>query len=120
MLGHITQHEIRERQALERRIARTIVEDCLRAGYRLNVNNGGDTDELASPSTDKETILKAMFLTDEEHLRVFRLMADTGEPEQAGWVFFVYGSDGWDVVNDYSVNLEPIMIRANKLADRYS
>jgi hypothetical protein len=55
-----------------------------------------------------------MFKTDQEHIRVFR------DNEQIGWVFFVYGNDGWDVVNDYTTNLEFIMQCANKIADQHS
>ena len=32
----------------------------------------------------------------------------------------VYGNDGWDVVNDYTVNLESVMKRANLIADKHS
>jgi len=114
MLGHLSQFEIRERQNLERKIARVICADALKAGYALNLNNGGDTHELAEPTTDLETVLAAMFQTDQEHVLVYR------DGKQIGWVFFVYGNDGWDVVNDYTTNLEPIMGRANKIADAHS
>lgn len=110
----MTQFELKQRINLERRIARTIVADAIKAGYFLNVNNGGDTNELLMPVGYASMILEKMFQTDEEHLLVY-----SGE-KLIGWVFFVYGNDGWDVVNDYTVNLEPIMKRANAIADKHS
>jgi hypothetical protein len=105
---------LRARIALERKIAKTIVEDALRAGYALNVQNGGETDELPNPSTDSQLILKTMFQTDDEYLMVY----DLTNGKHVGWVRFVYGNSGWDVVNDYTVNLEPILARANAISDK--
>jgi hypothetical protein len=34
-----------------------------------------------------------------------------------GWVRFIYGNDGWDVMNDYSTVLEPYLIKTNALID---
>jgi hypothetical protein len=33
-----------------------------------------------------------------------------------GMVYFVYGNDGFDVICDYSVSLETLLIGANALA----
>jgi hypothetical protein len=105
---------LRARIALERKIAKTIVEDALRAGYALNVQNGGETEELPNPSADPKLVLKTMFQTDDEYLMVYNSI--TGK--HVGWVRFIYGNDGWDVVNDYTVNLEPLMSRANAISDK--
>lgn len=112
----MTQYELKQRINLEKRIARTIVEDALAAGFSLNVHNGGDVHELKAPTTDKKTILNIMFKTDEEHLLVY----NSSNGQRIGWVYFVYGNDGWDVVSDYTTNLEPIMKRADKIADQHS
>lgn len=37
-----------------------------------------------------------------------------------GWVYVVMGNDGWDVISDYTTNLEPLMSGANRLAEKYS
>jgi hypothetical protein len=105
-----------QRINLERRIARQIVTDALAAGYSLNLNNGSDESELPSATTNKRKILAAMFQTDQEHLLVY----NSSNGQRIGWFFFVYGNDGWDVVNDYTVNLEPIMRNANLIADKHS
>jgi hypothetical protein len=45
--------------------------------------------------------------------------SDKDDRDAHGWVRFVYGNDGWDVVSDYTTNLEPHMKNADKLADYY-
>ena len=39
-----------------------------------------------------------------------------------GWVWFVYGNDGYDVISDYTANekIEALMVNVNKLADKYA
>jgi hypothetical protein len=112
----MTQHELKQRINLERRIVRTIVNDALLAGFSLNVDNGGDSFELADASTDKALLLRTLFQTDEERIYVY----NPSNSACIGWIRLVYGNDGWDVVNDYTVNLEPIMRNADKLAEKYS
>jgi|SRR5215831_8477711 len=100
------------RQHIERMIVRRVILDALRAGYSLNVNNGGDLDELPEPTTDRKLILDTMFATDEDRLDFY-----PSTPEQkGGWVYFVYGNDGYDVISDYTTNLETVLEGANKLA----
>jgi hypothetical protein len=101
------------RQEVERKIAAALITQSLAAGYRLTIDNGGG--EEFAPSTDAEHILREMFATDEEHLLFYN-----EEGKKVGWVYFVYGNDGWDVISDYSTNLEPVMTEANKISEYYS
>ena len=66
------------------------------------------------PSNKAKVVLDAMFAADEDYLLVHK------DGRQIGWVYFVYGNDGWDVVSDYTVNLEDLMKGANELADKYN
>jgi hypothetical protein len=66
-------------------------------------------------SRSAEDVLKAMFTTDEDILYVH-----DASGKQIGWVFFIYGNDGYDVVHDYTTNLEPIMKTADAIADQYA
>lgn len=97
------------RQEVERKIATAVIVQGLAAGYQIVVDNHEEQTPLLDNLDD---VLKAMFQTDEEHLKFFR------EGER-GWVFFVYGNDGWDVINDYTTNLEHIMTEAQKISDHY-
>jgi hypothetical protein len=38
--------------------------------------------------------------------------------QRLGWMRFIYGNDGWDVLADYTVNLEPLMPAVNELTDK--
>jgi hypothetical protein len=104
---------VKMRQRVEKMIARRLIRDAISAGYTINVYNGGDTNELPEPSDNLKTILGAMFATDDERLLLYK------EGRRCGWVWFVYGNDGWDVISDYTTNLEHIMDGANKVSQRY-
>jgi len=104
---------VEQRQKIEKKIARKFVKVALANGYTISVDNGGDECELEN-STDLRKIMAAMFATDEEHLLL------TKDGKRVGWVYFVYGNDGWDVIADYTTNLESLMPEVDKLADRYA
>jgi hypothetical protein len=103
-----------KRQKAERSIVRRFVTDAIKVGYLLNVNNGGESYELSAPTNEPKVILEALFATDEEHLYCFH----PDQPRPFGFVYLVYGNDGYNVISDYSVNLESVMDGANKMADR--
>lgn len=99
---------------IEKRIAKRVITDALAAGYSLSVNDGEDT--TLHSSRDMDAILAAMRSTDEDRL-LFHI--DHREHAPAiGWVRFIYGNDGPDVINDYTTNLEAVLAGANALADR--
>ncbi|EGC2886881.1 hypothetical protein H8593_004264 [Salmonella enterica subsp. enterica serovar Give] len=102
---------VETRQRIERRIARATAKALIAAGYKVAVFDG---EEIALQATDSERdIIGAMFSTDEDYLFVYP--ADSNE--RIGWVRFIYGNDGWDVINDYTTNLESCLQAANELAD---
>lgn len=109
---------VKTRQAIERRIARKVVQLAIKAGYSLNIDNGGEGFELSVPSNKASVVLAGMFATDEERLFLFK-----GE-KWDGWVSLVYGNDGFDVMADYSISLDallkPAYELARKLEDQYA
>lgn len=102
---------VKLRQELERKIARAVITQAINLGYSIDVDDGEEI--TLRHSQDVKAILKAMFTTDEDWLILRR-------GKESGWVRFVYGNGGYDVVNDYTVNLEPVMGPADKIAERYS
>lgn len=100
-----------QRLVVEQEIAAMTVDALLAAGYLLNVNNGGQDDEL-KPTTDRQAVLDAMFQTDLEHLKVWNA-GDRIKEGCTGWVFFVYGNSGYDVISDYTTNLEAVLAPVN-------
>lgn len=107
---------VKMRQRVERLIVRRFILDAKAKGYLFNVDNGGDEYELSEPTNNVPKVLAAMFATDDERLYVF----EPKEDKPFAWVYLVYGNSGWDVVNDYTANLEDVMTGANELADKYS
>jgi hypothetical protein len=98
-------------RGLEEQIAKAAIEELLSAGYALGVNDGEET--TITNSTDKDAVLKAMFTTDEDLLLAYK------DGKQVGWVRFVYGNSGYDVINDHTMNLEPALVKTTALADEY-
>jgi hypothetical protein len=104
---------IARRIGVEQKIARHTVKTLLDAGFNISVF---DSEEITlRHSTDAVTICNAMNTTDEDKLLVYR----AGERERFGWVYFVYGNDGCDVISDYTTNLDPQMEAVMEYAERF-
>lgn len=119
------------RQKVEREILTAFVQDSLSAGYRLAVSleKGYDTDEMLLGSRDEAAILEAALAGDECHIFVQSAdgpVLDNGLVLSEGWVYFVYGNDGYDVISDYLISPEPpeletqLMTRANAISESYA
>lgn len=87
------------------------VDALLAAGLFLAVY---DSEEITTPITNiKTVIIEALQTTDSDFLFCYPA-PDTG---RKGFVMFVYGNDGYDVICDYTSNLEDILISVNQYAD---
>ena len=108
---------IKARQRIEQTIALVTAQALLDTGYSLGVNDGEET--TIHHSRDIAAIQKALFTTDEDWLLVYKHEAGHIYSDADGaqhednradyWVRFVYGNDGWDVISDYTVHLEPVI-----------
>lgn len=98
---------------IEERIVRNAVHELLDHGFTLSVDSGGDDYEI-DRSVDAEAVISELMNTDED-----RLLARTGDNIK-GWVHFVYGNDGYDVICDMTVSLEPYLPETVALAEAYS
>lgn len=85
------------------------VSDLLAAGYEIKVDNGDDVTERLS---ERDAVLREMFACDDDLLRIYR------KKKSIGWVRLIYGNGGFDVISDYTTNLESVLKPANDLADR--
>ena len=101
---------VRARRAMEYRIIHKTVGDLLMAGYTLWIDHGGDDKRIDILSNELEP-MRELFACDDEYLYVEH------NGEEFGWIRFVYGNDGWDVVSDYTTNLEGTMEAVNAYAD---
>lgn len=102
-----------QRINVEQKIVKATVNALLNAGYTLNVDNGGDEPELQTPTADPKVILGVLMEVDDEHLLVYEAATD---PRATGWVRFVYGNDGYDVISDYTIGLEDVLKGVNEYA----
>lgn len=98
-----------QRIKIEQDIVTRVVEALLSAGYLLQVSDG-ESHRPEQPTTDRAVILAELMDTDDEALIAVK-------PGIRRWVHFVYGNDGYDVVNDYTTSLESVMEPINKYAD---
>lgn len=102
-----------KRIATEAKIARICAKALVQSGYNIKVNDG---EEDVTPYTgDLKVIEEAMFSTDEDY---FFTLRHTENGQERGWVRFIYGNDGWDVINDYTTSLEHVMSKVNDYAER--
>jgi hypothetical protein len=93
------------RMGVERGIAARVVNLALKQGWRCAVASGGEDFDLVA-SVDKRGILEAMFAVDDCSLVFY---AEGEDKYAVGWVRFIYGNSGWDVINDYTANLTTFM-----------
>lgn len=99
-----------KRIEVERKIANKAAKALLDAGFKVSVDDGEEVVVTRSSSIDE--ILEAMFSTDEDYL-----YAIDAQGKRVGKVYFVYGNDGPDVINDYSTTLEIVMAPVHTYAD---
>lgn len=92
---------------IDRLVAERIVDTMLDAGFSVSVWDCEDQPEMyVHPSTDKKQIMDEMFTVQDEILFFYK-------PNRLaypyGSVRLIYGQSGWDVVNDYSMNIESLI-----------
>jgi hypothetical protein len=93
---------------LEHQIMKCCIDELTAQAATITVNDG-EEDTLLD-SSDPVVILNAMRTSDKD--RIFVSVQGV-----RGWIYFVYGNDGWDVINDYTINLEPFLTKTNALID---
>lgn len=106
-----------QRINVEAEIVTRTVEALLKAGFALSTDQGEGAFVPAKPTTSREIILSALMQTDDEHLFAFAVDAPAKSGRHRGWVRFVYGNGGFDVISDYTTNLESVLAPVNAYAD---
>lgn len=108
---------VKMRQEVEKKILRSAAEAVIAAGFSIIVNDGEKdaTERLA----DVDAVMAAVCSTDEDYFVVCKRTKRVAN-SQFGWIRFIYGNDGWDVINDYTTNLEDILKPTIALAESYA
>lgn len=92
---------VKARQRIEIHIAHALLTAAIAQGFTVRVSQG-DADMEPMRSTVDEAMAD-LFACDDDRMYVFR------DGKRVGWVYLVYGNDGWDVISDYTTNLESLM-----------
>lgn len=106
-----------KRHLTEQQIARAATTGIVDAGFRVSVNDGEAT--VLVRSDNVKAILAAMFSTDSDTLHAYAPPEEPGgQWKRIGFVEFIYGNDGWDVIADNSLTLEGCLKDATALSAR--
>lgn len=95
----------------EGKVCHKLASAMLAAGHTVSVHDGEEMALRKSVSLDE--IMGALFSTDMDYM----IAHDATTGKAIGKVFLVYGNDGYDVINDYSVTLEDLMKPVEAYAD---
>jgi hypothetical protein len=110
---------------LEDKIVRHFVRDALAAGYVLSVSleQGHDVEDMLLGSNDEAKIMEAALAGDSSHIFVHKAdepFVEDGAVNCVGWVLLVFGNDGYDVISDYTTNLDKLILDTIELAEQYA
>lgn len=103
---------VRLRRWMELAIAHRVIDALRRGGFDLHADNGED--RTTTKATDDQ-LIECLFACDEA--RLYATRDNERGLAFSGWVFFVLGNDGFDVVSDYTANLEEWLAPVNEYAD---
>lgn len=104
--------EVRIRLGVEYAIVKKTVDILLGAGFTLYCYHANG--EIIQIPSSSENSMAELFAHDEVRLYV------RDGIRYVGWVFFVFGNNGYDVINDHTTNLGGILKPVDKYADQFS
>jgi hypothetical protein len=108
----MARHE-RQRK-IEKRIVRKYLKALVDAGYALEVDDGGDFDEIHPATTNVTEALENVWAVDDAHVFTVK------QGKSRGWLYFVMGNAPYEVLNDYTVNLEEVLAPVNEYAEQFA
>jgi hypothetical protein len=110
--------EVAKRVSIEKRIVKATIKTLIKAGRTLAVGDGyGD---IHPPSRNASDIYKDIMEMDEDTLYVYIPDGPAGRLAEEGFVQFIYGNDGYDVIADHTTKLEAVLAPVIQLADSLS
>lgn len=95
----------------EREIVKTLIDYALLAGFEIGVEVENDPENDAIYTRNAYTAFEMLgseagWHTDDAHIY---LRSAPSDAKPFGWVYLVFGNDGWDVISDYTTNLQHII-----------
>lgn len=105
---------VRKRGLIEMAIVRHLLTELVAGGFIFTVDDGED--EPVKCSVEIEEGMEAIFAVEDAAIYARK----AGESEDFGYVRLVMGNDGWDVISDYTLNLEVHIAKTNAYAEALS
>lgn len=100
---------VRGRAIIEMAIGNALIKSAGEFGYRLEVE--GEDDDVSTPDA-----LKLLLF----NLDVATVLVFNGHGRKAiGWIQLVFGNGGYDLVSDYTTNLEAMLAPVNAVAEEW-
>jgi hypothetical protein len=106
-------NEIRQRIIMERAVVRKAISDIIAAGNWVRVFYGPEEGYGCDRTDNLDVAMEAIMACDEESVIVFPNSSD----KRIGFLFLVYGNEGWSVIADNSTKLEGVLQGATDFAD---
>lgn len=106
--------EIQKRIRLEWRIIRRVVLAAIADGCSYSLSYMEDDEDM--PIVDSVSIANlrdCIHACDEERIYFKK------DGKSAGWIYLVYGNDGWDVIADNSLKAEKYVKAAEDIIEKY-
>lgn len=108
--------KVAKRIETERKVIRHATRALIAAGFHVGVYDGEAVS--CKPTQRVTTVMAAVGACDEEWLRVYTPSeTEAGKFKRIGTIYLVYGNSGWDVMADYSLNLDDVLKGTNDYAD---
>jgi len=99
------------RMQIEREITRAFIEAAIKQGWMLcNVTNGEGETRVSTV----DDAMKYAFECDEAHI-----FFCTKGALLYSWVYIVLGNSGWDVISDYTTDMDKVMEAIDPLITKY-
>lgn len=97
----------RARALLELAIVDVLIEAVRDSRYFFEL----DDQEQDEDTSTIDGLKLALFNRDDAMLNVYQVRGSF-----KGWIKLVFGNDGWDLISDYSANLEEFLVPVEKVA----
>lgn len=110
-MGHTPEKKL---ISVETQIIEATIDALLDEGYKIAVYDGEDI--ALHKTRNLSAIMAAMRTTDEDYL--FIHTPGSGY-RRDGWIRFIYGNGETEVINDYTMNMEKVMVKITAMIDEY-
>jgi hypothetical protein len=114
-LGLLDNHDetVKDRAYIEYLVIRSAIDELIDNGYSIDVDDGDD-EPVIENSVNPDEIIRSIFAVDEAYIVTIK------NTVRVGGVRLILGNSGWDVISDYTTNLEKSLKKTNALADQLS